>query len=99
MTIKKLLDKLSFWHRWLRAKMKLPECSGRTSWTDWGHEFDCDAIHGQSCEDCLCTYKSLGGLWHPETGKKIHPVIALLRYGAKNTDKKQLRFTHKQTKE
>jgi len=69
--------------------VKLPECTGYTSWTDCGHEFGCEAIHGQSCEDCLCTYKSFGGLWHPETGKKIHPVVALLRYGAKNTEQQR----------
>ena len=67
--------------------IKLPECSGHKSWTNCGYEHDCYAVHGQYCEDCLCNYKSLGGLWHPETGKKVNPVIAFLLYGFKNTEK------------
>ncbi len=66
--------------------MKLPTCTGYKFFTDCGYEFDCESIHGQSCEDCLCCYKTLDGLWHPETGKKIRPFIAFLLYGARYTD-------------
>jgi hypothetical protein len=66
--------------------MKLPKCSAHKSWTDCGYEYECEAIHGQDCESCLCTYKSLGGLWNPETGKKVNRIIAFILYGAKNTE-------------
>lgn len=66
--------------------MRLPKCSSYKSWTDCGYEHDCDAIHERTCDECLCTYKSLGGLWHPKTGKRTLSLVALFLYGAKNTE-------------
>jgi len=62
---------------------KLPECSSYKSWTDLGYEYDCNAKHKQPCENCLCTYKDLGGLWNPETGKKENKILAFMRYGGR----------------
>lgn len=62
--------------------MRLPSCSGYQSWTGGGYEFDCEAVHGQGCDHCLCCYKSCGGLWHPETGKKIPRIVAFVLYGS-----------------
>jgi hypothetical protein len=70
--------------------MNLPNCTGYQSWTDCGYEFDCEAVHGQSCEDCLCTYKSLGGLWHPETGKKVWSLLAFILYGVRSSERETI---------
>lgn len=48
-------------------KLIIPSCSGSHDY--WG-EFDCDSIHERTCEECLCNYEKLGGLWNPETGHK-----------------------------
>lgn len=71
--------------------MKLPKCSGYKSWTDCGYEYDCEALHGQECENCLCNYKALWGLWNPETGRRANPIIAFILYGAKNTEPEEIR--------
>lgn len=78
--------------------MNLPKCSGHKSWTDCGYEYECEAIHGQDCENCLCTYKSLGGLWNPETGKRVNRIIAFICYGAKNTEPDNICDTTKKEK-
>jgi len=63
--------------------MRLPKCTGYTEFTDCGNEYDCEAQHDRSCEDCLSLYKLYGGLWNPDTGKKINPIIAFILYGSK----------------
>ena len=65
---------------------KLPECSSRKYWTDCGYEYDCDAYEVPSCEECLCTYRTLGGLVRPDTGKVVHPLIARILYGVRSVD-------------
>jgi hypothetical protein len=65
-----------------REPMNLPTCTGyRTGSDDFGEEWDCGAIHKAYCEDCLCNYKRMGGLWHPVTGKKVNRWLALVLYG------------------
>jgi hypothetical protein len=61
--------------------MKLPSCTSYKSYNDYGYDFDCEAIHDYGCEDCLCNYKKLGGLWNPVTGKKVNSIIAFILYG------------------
>ncbi len=61
--------------------MKLPECSGYEDSTPDGHDYDCFAIHEVDCEGCLANYRTCGGLWHPETGKKMSAMLAILLYG------------------
>lgn len=50
-------------------KQPLPKCSRHKykSWTEYGYEYSCNAVHNEGCEDCLCNYHENGGRWHPET--------------------------------
>jgi hypothetical protein len=59
----------------------LPSCSGYEFWTIWGDEFDCNSIHTQDCEYCLCNYHKTGGRWHPETGGELSEKKAIQLYG------------------
>jgi len=66
--------------------MKLPKCSGYEIHTVDAHEYDCNSLHEESCEDCICNYKQLGGLWNPETGRKTNSLIAFILYGGVKYD-------------
>lgn len=70
--------------------LKLPKCSAREYWTGYESDWECDANSDKiySCEDCLCTYYTLGGLCNPVTGKKINPIKAFLLYGIRYRDSK-----------
>jgi hypothetical protein len=57
-----------------------PQCTGRKGYEG---DFDCDSFHHQSCEDCLCNFVLLGGLWNPDTGKKVSKQTAYKIYGGK----------------
>jgi len=65
--------------------MNLPSCTG-----DYGidGDFDCVSNHDLNCEDCLCNYHNMGGLWHPDTGKKLSKFMAFLFYGRRKPEKK-----------
>lgn len=69
----------------------LPSCSGYEFWTHSGYEFDCDSIHTQDCEYCLCNYHETGGRWHPETGKQLSKKKALELYGKPMNEEEELR--------
>ena len=67
-----------------KTLFKLPKCTSYSYWTDCGYEYDCKSKHEEGCDNCLCTYKTIGGLYNPETGKKVFKIIALLKYGFVN---------------
>ena len=48
-----------------------------------GTEYDCDGLHDKTCEDCLVYYKTYGGLWNPDTGKRTSIFLANILYGGK----------------
>lgn len=73
-----------------KTLFKFPECTGYSYWTDCVYEYDCFSNHEESCENCLCNYKSTGGLYNPETGKKTLKIIALLKYGFVNHHKENI---------
>lgn len=61
--------------------MKRPIClMSHTSTTD-GEEFDCAYPDSPTfCEDCLCNYRTTGGIIDPRTGKKISIFNRLVYY-------------------
>lgn len=59
----------------------LPTCSGHRTDTTDGWDFDCDAVHGDSCENCLANYHTCGGLIDPNTGRKLSKFEAFIRFG------------------
>ena len=65
--------------------MNRPICSIRVESTPDGDEYDCDAIHGEICENCLCLYLETGGRWNPDTGKQVSEKTAKRMYNAEYT--------------
>jgi hypothetical protein len=47
---------------------KIPTCT--IHYDAYNLDFDCDAIHEEGCEDCLCNWYHTGGTHCPETGRK-----------------------------
>lgn len=74
-----------------RMNRPLPPCSGYRDY--WTGEFDCWAVHAESCEYCLCTYHTMGGLIHPETGKEMSYGTALRMYGPPEPEPPETKFT------
>jgi len=66
--------------------IRLPKCTSHRYSTDCGYEYECIAKHGESCEDCLCTYHDIGGLYNPNTGKKVNKIVAFFLYGRRCRD-------------
>lgn len=64
----------------LNIKKPPPGCSG---FKDFYGDYDCEAAHSESCEDCLVNYHTTGGLSDPDTGKTLTPWQAFAYHGLK----------------
>jgi hypothetical protein len=71
------------------TKWKLPTCSGFTTFTACGYDYDCLAVHGESCEYCLCNWFETGGTINPETGVKHKYKTCVKRYGEPHFNKEK----------
>ncbi len=49
--------------------MELPICT--SVYDPWNGDHDCDAVHDEVCENCLCNWYVTGGTVHPQTGVKL----------------------------
>ena len=61
--------------------MKIPSCSGYKYWTDCGYEYDCNAVHEEVCENCLCCSEIYSRYkYNPITGRRVPYWIAYILY-------------------
>ena len=57
----------------------LPKCT--IQYDPRNGDYDCDAVHGQGCEYCLCNWHNTGGTICPDTEKQYTDEEATALFG------------------